>query len=66
MLAEADTWRTRLDTFFQMTAPLGAGGNGGGGGSFSKSHLKQHQPPLCTGDLKLETVNLFLRKVEHW
>jgi hypothetical protein len=55
-----------LDTFFQIMACLGAGGNAGGGGSFSKSHLKQHQPPLFTGDLKLETVNLFLRKVEHW
>jgi len=32
----------------------------------SKSHRKQHQPPLFTGDLKLETINLFLRKVEHW
>jgi len=49
-----------------MTAHFGAGGNGGGGGSFSKSHLKQHQPPLFTGDLRLQTVNLFLRKVEHW
>jgi hypothetical protein len=66
VLAEAETWPARLDTFFQMTARLGAGGNGGGGGSFSKSHLKPHQPPLFTGDLKLETVNLFLRKVEHW
>jgi len=65
-LAEAETWRGRFGTFFQMTARLGAGGNGGGGRSFSKSHLKQHQPPLFTGDLKLETVNLFLRKVEHW
>jgi len=65
-LAEAETWRGRLDTFFYMTAHLWAGGNGGGGGSFSKSHLKQHQPPLFTGDLRLETVNLFLRKVEHW
>ncbi|KAF8251310.1 hypothetical protein K440DRAFT_637855 [Wilcoxina mikolae CBS 423.85] len=51
----------------QMTARLSVGGaNGGGGGAFSKSHLKQHQPPLLTSDLKLETVNLFLRKVEYW
>jgi len=66
-LTEAETWRSRFDMFFQMTARLGVGGNGGGGGgSFSKSHLKQHQPPLFTRDLKLETVNLFLRKVEYW
>jgi len=65
-LAEVETWHGWFDTFFQMTASLGAGGNGGGGGSFSKSHLKQHQPPLFTGDLKLETVNLCIRKVEHW
>jgi hypothetical protein len=44
-------------------ARLGAGGNGGGGGSFSRSHLEQHQPRLFTGDLKFETVNLFLRMV---
>jgi hypothetical protein len=49
-----------------MTACLSAGGNAGGGGSFSKSHLKQHQLPSFTGDVKLETVNLFLRKVDHW
>lgn len=48
-----------------MTAPVGAGGNGGGGQSLSKSHLKQHQPPSFTGDLNLETVNLFIRNVEH-
>jgi len=65
-LAEAETSCGWFDTFFQMTARLGAGGNGGEGGYFSKSHLQQHQPPLFTGDLKLETVNLFLHKVEHW
>jgi len=65
-VAEAETWRGRFDTFFQMTAPLCAGGNGGGGGSFSQSHLKQHQPPWFNGDRKLETVNLILRKVGHW
>jgi len=35
-------------------------------GLFQNPHLKQHQPPLFTGDLKLETVNLVVRKVEHW
>ncbi|KAF8242167.1 hypothetical protein K440DRAFT_639427 [Wilcoxina mikolae CBS 423.85] len=51
----------------QMTARYGLGGaNSGGRGVFSKSHLKQHQPPLFTGNLKLETVNLFLGKVKHW
>jgi hypothetical protein len=45
---------------------LGVSGvNSSGGGPLSKSHLQQHQPPLFTSDLKLETVNLFLRKVEH-
>jgi len=34
-------------------------------GPFQKTHLKQHQPPLFTGDLKLEIVYLFLRKAEH-
>lgn len=66
-LTELESWRGRFDTMMQMTARLGVGGvNTGGGGALSKSHLKQHQPPLFTGDLKLETVNLFLRKVEHW
>jgi len=65
-LVEAETWGGWCDTFFQMMACLGVGGNGGGGGCFLKSHFEQHQPPLFTGDLKLETVNLFPRKVEHW
>ena len=66
-LTQLESWRGRFDTMMQMTARLGVGGvNSGGGGALSKSHLKQHQPPLFTGDLKLETVNLFLRKVEHW
>jgi len=65
-VGEAEAWRGRFDTFFQMTACLSAGGNGGGGGSCSKLHPKQHQPPLFMRDLKLETGNLFLPKVEHW
>ncbi|KAF8248407.1 hypothetical protein K440DRAFT_679894 [Wilcoxina mikolae CBS 423.85] len=48
-----------------MTPHFGMGGTVSRGGSFSTTHLKQHQPPFFTGDLKLETVNLFLRNVEH-
>jgi hypothetical protein len=65
-LAEVEIWGGCLDTSFEITARLGGGGNGGGGGSFLKSHLKQHSPLFFTGDPKLETVNLFLCKVEHW
>jgi len=64
-LAEAETWLGQCSTFFQMMAHLGVGGSGGGGGYLLKSHLEQHQPALFTGDLKLETVNVFLRKVKH-
>jgi len=65
-LAEAETWRVRFLKFLQMTACLIVGGNGGVGGTISKSHLEQNQPPLFTVELKLETVNLFLRMVVHW
>jgi len=44
----------------------GAGGTGGRGGSFSKSHHQQQKPPLFTGDLNLESVNLILYMVEPW
>jgi hypothetical protein len=51
----------------QKTGQIGVGGtNSGGEGALSKSHQEQHQPPLLTGDLKLETVNRFLCKVKHW
>jgi hypothetical protein len=64
-LPEAETLRARIEQYFQMKAPLGVGGNGGGVGSFSKSPITQHHPPLLTGDLKWETVNRILGKVEH-
>jgi hypothetical protein len=51
----------------QMTAHLRVGGiNSGRGGAFSKSLLIQHQPARFTSDLKMETVNRFRHKVEHW
>jgi hypothetical protein len=50
-----------------MTARLGVSGvNTRIGEALSKSHRNQHQPLLFTSDLQLETVNLFLCKVEHW
>jgi len=64
-VVEAETWNGWLDIVFPFTACLGVGGNGGGEVFFSKLHLLQHQHPLFGWDLKLETVNLFLRKVEH-
>jgi len=65
-MADTETWRGRFDSFFPITARLGAGGNGGVRGSFSKSHLEQHQHSLFTGGFKLETANLFPCKEEHW
>jgi hypothetical protein len=66
VLVEVETWPGRFDAFFQITACVSMGENGGGGWSFSKFHLEQYQPPMYTRDLKLETVNRFICKVEHW
>lgn len=61
----AVTGSDQFDKFFQRMARLSAGGNGCGGWSFLNYHLQQHQPPWCTGDLQLQTVNLLLHKVDH-
>ena len=61
-LAEVKTWCCWFKSYFQMTAHPG---NCDGGGYFWKSPLKLLQPPLSTRDLRLETANLFLPKVEH-
>jgi hypothetical protein len=51
----------------QMIGRPGVSGvNTGGGGALPISHQKQYQSALFTGGIKLETVNLFLCKVEHW
>ena len=48
-MAKVETWRGQLETFLPMTDFLSAPGNGGGCEWCSKSHHKQHQPPLITG-----------------
>ncbi|KAF8243184.1 hypothetical protein K440DRAFT_669837 [Wilcoxina mikolae CBS 423.85] len=66
-LTELESWHGRFNTMMQMTARLGVGGaNGGGGGAFSKSHLKQHQPPLFTGGAAMGTMESDKRIDSAW